>query len=76
MPFDTRLETIESCERLFAGMTQRYSTDHIGLARHLAGVDLIRIGPALRPEFAAWRYGERLRQRRHGDRDDAATAPA
>ncbi len=66
VPFDTRLETIDCCERLFAQTARRYSTDNIGLARHGAGVDLIRIGPARRPEFAAWRYGERLRQRRRG----------
>ncbi len=64
VPFDTRLETIDACQRLFAITARRYSTDNIGLARHVAGLDLIRIGRALRPEFAAWRYGERLRRRR------------
>jgi hypothetical protein len=74
VPFDTRLETIDACERLFRLTPRRFSTDNIGLARHRAGVDLIRIGPALRREFAAWRYGERLRRRRHamGSQADGA----
>lgn len=64
VPFDTRLETIDSCARLFRETRTRYSTDNIGLARHRSGLDLVRIGPALRPEFAAWRYGYRLARRR------------
>ncbi|HEY4322132.1 MAG TPA: hypothetical protein VGM77_13275 [Gemmatimonadales bacterium] len=64
VPFDSRLEAIDSCEQLFRDTRTRYSTDNIGLAHHRAGVDLIRIGPALRPEFAAWRYGSAVRQRR------------
>ena len=68
VPFDSRLEAIDECERIFRGTTTRYSTDNIGLARHAAGVDLIRIGAALRPEFAAWRYGDRLARRRRVSR--------
>lgn len=67
VPFDTRLETIEACERLFRETKTRYSTGKIGLARHASGLELVRIGEAQRPEFAAWRYGEsyRLRRRNH-----------
>ena len=31
VPFDSRLETIDACERLFRGTTMRYSTENIGL---------------------------------------------
>jgi hypothetical protein len=45
----------------------RASTDNIGLARVQEGLELVRIGAALRPEFAAWRYGDQFgrRRRRH-----------
>jgi hypothetical protein len=39
------------------------STENIGLARLREGLELVRIGPALRPEIAAWRYGDQLAQR-------------
>lgn len=64
VPFESRLEAIDGCERLFRDTRTRYSTDNIGLARHAGGLDLVRIGPALRPEFAAWRYGSALLHRR------------
>lgn len=71
VPFDTRLETIELCEEAFRGCRSRFSTDNIGLARLGSGVDLIRIGPALKPEIAAWRYGNMLSRRRR----DASRLP-
>ncbi len=64
VPFDSRLETIDACERLFRETRTRYSTDNIGLARVKEGLELVRVGPALRPEFAGWRYGEEVRKRR------------
>ncbi|MGE0347444.1 MAG: hypothetical protein AB7N73_09950 [Gemmatimonadales bacterium] len=64
VPFDTRLESIDAAERLFRDTRTRFSTDNIGLARVREGLELVRIGPALRPEFAAWRYGEQYRKRR------------
>ena len=44
----------------------RVSTDNIGLARVADGLELVRIGEPLRPELAAWRYGDQFgrRQRR------------
>jgi hypothetical protein len=63
VPFDTRLETIDHCARLFRDSPTRFSTDNIGLARLHEGLDLIRIGPALKPEFAAWRYSYQLARR-------------
>jgi hypothetical protein len=64
VPFDTRLETIDRCEQIFRDTHTRFSTDNIGLARVREGMELVRIGPALRPEFAAWRYGDRFASRR------------
>ena len=65
VPFDTRLETIDDCERIFRDTRTRFSTDHIGLARVREGLDLVRIGAPQRPEFASWRYGAQYRRRRY-----------
>lgn len=59
-PLDERWEAIETCERLFRGTRLRVSTDNIGLTRLRYGLELVRIGPALLPEIASWRYGARL----------------
>lgn len=63
-PLDDRWNAIDECERLFRATRARVSTDNIGLAPLPSGVDLIRIGEPLRPEFAAWRYGSQLQWRR------------
>lgn len=63
-PIEERWEAIEECERAFRGTPLRVSTDNVGLATLREGLDLVRVGKPLRPEFAAWRYGERLRARR------------
>ncbi len=63
-PLEERWEVIEECERLFRGTRMRVSTENIGLARLAEGLELVRIGPALRPEFAAWRYGDQFGRRR------------
>ena len=63
-PLEERWEAIEECERLFRGTFVRTSTRSIGLARLANGVELIRIGAPLRPEFAAWRYSSRFGARR------------
>jgi hypothetical protein len=62
-PLEERWEAVESAERLYRGQKLRAQTDNIGLARLKDGTELVRIGAALRPEFAAWRYG-RVFQRR------------
>jgi len=59
-PLDERWEAIEAAERLFRDTGTRYSTDRIGLAQLGDGIDLVRVGDALRPELAAWRYGRML----------------
>lgn len=63
-PLEERWEAIEECERGFERTRLRASTDNIGLAKLPEGVELVRIGAALRPEFAAWRYGDQFGRRR------------
>ena len=63
-PVEERWEAVEECERIFRGTRVRVSTDNIGLARHPEGLTLVRIGEPLRPEFAAWRYGDQFGRRR------------
>src|SRR5690349_6374645 len=62
-PLDERWEAIDECERLYRSTRARISTEKIGFAPKVRGVDLIRIGRPLRPEFAAWRYGSQLKRR-------------
>lgn len=63
-PLEERWEAIEECERQFQGTRMRASTDNIGLAKLSEGLELVRVGAALRPEFAAWRYGDQFGRRR------------
>ncbi len=63
-PIEERWEAIEDCERLYHGIRTRASSENIGLARHQEGSELVRIGVPLRPEFAAWRYGDQFGRRR------------
>ncbi len=69
-PLDERWEAIEDCERRFRSTRIRFSTDNIGLAYPSEGLALIRIGPALKPEIAAWRYGRLLGRWLPGARRD------
>ncbi|MES2523287.1 MAG: hypothetical protein V4617_11345 [Gemmatimonadota bacterium] len=66
-PIEERWEAIEECERAFRDTRVRVSTDNIGLARLRDGTELVRVGKPMRPEFAAWRYGDQFgrRQRRN-----------
>jgi hypothetical protein len=63
-PVEERWEAIEECERSFRDTRLRVSTDQIGLSRLSEGLELVRIGKPLRPEFAAWRYGDQFGRRR------------
>src|SRR5688500_18849433 len=63
-PLEERWEAIEACERLYRGTRPRVSTDQIGLARTREGLELVRVGRPLRPEFAAGRYGRQYARRR------------
>jgi hypothetical protein len=63
-PLEQRWEAVEDCERLFRETPRRLTTENIGLGQLGEGLELIRIGRPLRPEFAAWRYGAQLKRRR------------
>ena len=63
-PLEERWEAIEQCERSFRDTRARVSGEQIGLARLREGLELVRIGRPLRPEFAAWRYGDQFGSRR------------
>ena len=63
-PLEERWEAIEECEKLFRSTPRRASSAEIALAKVPESIDLIRVGRPMRPEFAAWRYGERLTRRR------------
>jgi hypothetical protein len=63
-PVEERWEAVEQCERLFTQTRLRVSSDNIGLSRLSEGLELVRIGKALRPEIAAWRYGDQFGRRR------------
>jgi hypothetical protein len=62
-PLEERWEAVERAEALYRETPTRVATDQIGMARRRSGLELIRIGAPLRPEFAAWRYGGQLRSR-------------
>jgi hypothetical protein len=63
-PLEERWEAIEECERYYRDTSVRFSSDNVGLARLREGIDLVRVGKPLRPEFAAWRYGREFLRRR------------
>jgi hypothetical protein len=63
-PLEERWEALEECERFYRSTVRRVSTEHIGLACLSEGLELVRIGRPLRPEFAGWRYGDQFRRRR------------
>jgi hypothetical protein len=63
-PIEERWEAIEVCERRFQAEPLRAQTNNIGYSVCRDGLELVRIGRPLRPEFAAWRYGDRFGARR------------
>jgi hypothetical protein len=63
-PIEERWEAVEECERTYEALRTRVSTENVGLGRHAEGLSLVRIGRPLRPEFAAWRYGDQFGRRR------------
>jgi hypothetical protein len=75
-PLEERWEAIEQCERLYRGTRLRASTENIGLARLREGLELVRIGSPLRPEFAAWRYSAKFGRRRREAQLVAGTGAA
>jgi hypothetical protein len=64
-PLEERWEAVEEAERMYHDTRRRVATGEIGLARLADGTELVRIGAPLRPEFAAWRYGDQFGRRRN-----------
>lgn len=64
-PLEERWEAIEQSEKLYRDTRKRVATDNVGLAKLNDGTTLVRIGSPLRPEFAAWRYGDQFGRRRN-----------
>ena len=62
-PLEERWEALEECEALYRAPETRASSENIGIS-HAPGIDLIRIGSALRDELENWRYGSRFEARR------------
>jgi len=67
-PLEERWDAIDECERLFERTRLRMSTDNVGMARIAEGTELVRVGAAMRPEMAAWRFGAQLAARRRSYR--------
>jgi hypothetical protein len=63
-PLEERWEAVEECELRYRATALRYTVGNIGLAWIHDALELVRVGPALRPEVAAWRYGRTLMRRR------------
>ncbi|MHB1225150.1 MAG: hypothetical protein ACYC2G_14075 [Gemmatimonadaceae bacterium] len=63
-PLEERWEAVEECERRYRDGRRRIATDNVGLARVDDGLELVRVGRPLRPELAAWRYGDQFGRRR------------
>src|SRR4029450_8501239 len=63
-PLEERWEAIEQAERFYRDTRRRVATDQIGRSKLRDGTELVRIGDPLRPEFAAWRYGDQFGRRR------------
>ncbi|MFI5311628.1 MAG: hypothetical protein ACHQQ3_10365 [Gemmatimonadales bacterium] len=64
-PLDERWEAVEQAERAYRDTRRRVATENVGLAKLRDGTTLVRIGEPLRPEFAAWRYGDQFGRRRN-----------
>jgi hypothetical protein len=65
---------IEVCEKLYHDTVLRKSTGEVGLARLPSGLELVRIGRPIFPEYADWRYGERFKRRKWIARGTTAAA--
>ncbi len=63
-PLEEQWEALEQAERRYRDAKQRVSTENMGLARLPDRTELVRIGRPMRPEYAAWRYGDQFGRRR------------
>jgi hypothetical protein len=66
VPLDLRWEALEAFERLARDRGhERLATENLALIT-VRDAELVRVGRAPRPEFAGWRYGDRLPARVRG----------
>ena len=61
-PFDTRETTITALETMAAGGRVAATSEQVSLIR-TGAYDVVRVGQPRRPEYATWRYGERVKAR-------------
>ena len=61
-PFDDREATIAALERMATGGRVAATSDQVSLMRN-GSYDVVRVGKPPRPEYATWRYGERVKAR-------------
>ena len=61
-PFDTRETAIGALENMAAAGRVAATSEHVALVR-AGAYDVVRVGRPRRPEFATWRYGERVKAR-------------
>ena len=61
-PFDTREDTIGKLEDLAAKGRVAATSEQVALIR-VGALDVVRVGKPRRPEYATWRYGERVKAR-------------
>jgi hypothetical protein len=61
-PFDSREDAIAKLEAMAAAGRVAATSAHVALVRS-GSYDVVRVGRPLRPEYATWRYGERIKAR-------------
>jgi hypothetical protein len=61
-PFDSREASITALEAMAAAGRVAATSEHVSLVR-LGSYDVVRVGQPRRPEYATWRYGERVKAR-------------
>ena len=61
-PFDEREATIASLERMASAGRVAATSEQVSLLR-AGAYDIVRVGQPRRPEYATWRYGERVKAR-------------
>lgn len=61
-PFDSREATIDALENMSLNGRVAATSEQVSLIR-VGGYDVVRVGKPRRPEYATWRYGERVKAR-------------
>jgi len=61
-PFDDRETSINALETMASAGRVAATSEHVALVR-CGSYDIVRVGQPRRPEYATWRYGERVKAR-------------